>query len=117
MTEDHTVKYGNFEGIIPKDKYGAGTVMIWDYGTYKNIKKKDGKLIPIKKCLIDGQIEIHLKGKKLNGGFALVRIKDKENHWLLIKMKDKEASTKKNPVKTQPNSAKTQKTMHDIAKL
>src|SRR3990167_254154 len=48
MTEDHPMAYRNFEGVIPKDQYGGGTVMIWDYGTYKSIREKDGKTIPIK---------------------------------------------------------------------
>ncbi len=116
MTEDHPVEYKNFEGVIPSGEYGAGVVMIWDKGKYKNIKKdKTGKIIPMKKCISMGSIEVWLEGEKLKGGFALVNFRD--NNWLLIKMKDEMANMKKNPVKTQNKSAKSGLTMREIKKL
>jgi len=114
-TDDHPLSYAKFEGIIPKGNYGAGTVMVWDTGTYENIKTKDGKIVPMKKCLKNGQIEVFLKGKKLQGGFALVKMKGQEQ-WLLIKTRDKYASAKKNPVNTQTKSIITDRTMAQIAK-
>src|SRR6516162_11010697 len=47
MTEDHPMDYARFEGTIPQGEYGGGTVMVWDIGTFKNIKTKNGKLVPI----------------------------------------------------------------------
>lgn len=115
QTDDHPLSYANFEGIIPEGNYGAGTVMVWDIGIYKNIKKKDGKIIPMKTCLKNGHLEFFLEGKKLQGKFALIKMKNREQ-WLLVKMRDEHADAQKNPLKTQPQSAITGKTMNQIAK-
>lgn len=116
MTEDHPLEYGRFEGLIPEGNYGAGPVMIWDTGSYTNIKKIDGKTISMKDCLKEGSIEIELHGKKLNGAFALIHMKGKGKNWLLIKMNDEYASKTKNPVKTQTKSALTNRSMVEIKK-
>jgi DNA ligase D-like protein (predicted 3'-phosphoesterase) len=114
-TEDHPMAYADFEGIIPTGNYGAGTVMIWDTGTYENIKKKNGKLIPLKECYEKGQIEIILHGKKLHGGFTLIRLTTSgQERWLLIKMRDEYADARKKPVTSEPNSALTGRTMAQI---
>jgi len=113
-TDDHPIAYAKFEGVISKGQYGAGTVMVWDKGTYRNIKKKNGKLVSMDKCLKNGQIEVWLKGKKLQGGYAFVRMTDRKNQWLMIKMKDEHAHAKKNPVTTQKKSALTGRTMRQI---
>jgi DNA ligase D-like protein (predicted 3'-phosphoesterase) len=87
LTEDHPLEYANFEGTIPQGEYGAGEVIIFDKGTFDNIKKdKQDKEIPMNKCFKNGQIEIFLHGKKIQGAYALIRFKD-ERSWLLIKMK------------------------------
>ncbi len=114
-TDDHPLEYGKFEGVIPEGNYGVGTVMIWDRGTYKNIKIKSGKLVPMKQCLKNGQIEVWLKGKKLQGGYVLIEIRKQKNMWLLKKMYDKEADARKNPVSTQTRSVKTDRTLREIA--
>jgi DNA ligase D-like protein (predicted 3'-phosphoesterase) len=86
-TEDHPMEYATFEGTIPEGQYGAGTVVIWDSGTFNNIKEEKGELIPLTECYKNGHIEINLKGKKLKGAYALVRTKSDDNKkWLLIKM-------------------------------
>lgn len=77
QVEDHPYAYKDFEGIIPEG-YGAGAVIIWDQGTYEVTEKKKGSF------------HFTLKGKKLKGGFILVRLKGK--NWLLIKAKDRHAS-------------------------
>lgn len=116
-TEDHTMAYGRFEGVIPKGEYGAGTVMVWDKGTYRNIKKKEGKAVPMSRCLKEGRIEVWLKGKKLQGGYAFIRAfgKREQAQWLLVKMNDEYASAKTNPVKTKTKSVVTDRTMRQIA--
>lgn len=93
VTDDHPMEYGTFEGVIPEGSYGAGTVMIWDRGTYRNIKKESGRSIPMHECYKRGTIEITLKGKKLNGSYALIRtqLHDGDN-WLLIKIRDEHRS-------------------------
>ena len=115
VTDDHPMSYAKFEGVIPAGNYGAGTVMVWDIGTYQNIKEKDGKPVSMRECFKRGTIEIFLHGTKLMGGFALIRTA-RENQWLLIKMRDEYASARKNPVNTQNKSALTDRTMTQIKK-
>ena len=89
MVEDHPVSYIDFHGSIPEGNYGAGTVDVWDNGTYIPIDGK-GKEITEKdalKALDAGNLKVALKGKHLKGEFALVRLKDEKN-WLLIKHRD-----------------------------
>ena len=88
QTEDHPYNYAKFHGTIPEGNYGAGTVDIWDSGTYRNIKTHDGKLVPMKECLTRGTVEIFMSGKKLNGPYALIRTNFRgKPSWLMIKMK------------------------------
>ncbi len=117
-TEDHPLAYAGFEGVIPEDEYGGGTVMIWDQGTYRNLKKDDdGRAVPMDKSYDAGQVEVYLKGSKLKGGYALIRTgKGKSRRWLLVKMKDDEADARRNPVSSQPKSAATGRTMKQISK-
>lgn len=105
QTEDHPMDYFDFEGTIPKGEYGGGTVMVWDYGTYRpeNAEKaiaQDNKTM--KQQLAEGSIKIILKGKKLSGAWHLVEMKGKDNLWLLMKSKDEFAGTK---IKFDENSA------------
>ena len=115
-TEDHPMEYATFEGVIPEGHYGAGPVIVWDTGTFDNIKEKDGKLIPLKQCYKNGQIEVELHGKKLKGGYALIHTSmggDKKQ-WLLIKMNDDYADARRNPISTQPESVLSGKTIEEI---
>ena len=96
MVEDHPYDYKNFEGIIPEGNYGAGTVIIWDEGTYEPlepaVRKSDQEKILLKQFEA-GSLKFRIHGKKLKGEFALVRMKGKEkNAWLLIKHRDEFAS-------------------------
>lgn len=95
QVEDHPFDYKDFEGIIPEGNYGAGTVIIWDQGTYEPLENIDGKKAQEKhllRQLKDGSIKIILHGKKLKGEWALVHTKQSENSWLLIKHRDKYAA-------------------------
>ena len=74
QVEDHPIAYATFEGTIPEGEYGAGTVEIWDKGTFKMLDRKEDKLV------------LEIKGQKLRGQFVLVRFKDKKN-WLFFKKK------------------------------
>ncbi|MGB8705280.1 MAG: DNA polymerase ligase N-terminal domain-containing protein [Gillisia sp.] len=117
-TEDHPIEYADFEGIIPQDQYGGGTVMVWDAGTYENDKKdKDGNLIPMGEQLENGHTTFILNGKKLKGGFTLIRTqKGKDERWILKKVDDDEADARRNPVNTENKSVLTQRTMDEISK-
>lgn len=117
-TEDHPLSYADFEGVIPEGNYGAGPVLIWDHGTFDNIKEKDGKVIPLNQCYKNGQIEVDLHGKKLHGGYALIRTANDDadkKKWLLIKMRDQYADARRNPVSTEPESVVSGKTIEEIA--
>lgn len=97
LVEDHPYDYKDFEGTIPKGNYGAGTVIVWDNGTYLPTKLKDGE--DIKKVLETqfkkGHLSFTLNGNKLQGAFSLLQLKGKgENNWLLIKKDDEFASKK-----------------------
>src|SRR5512140_564866 len=88
MVEDHPLDYIHFEGIIPAGNYGAGTVMVWDTGTWEPLGDR-----PPAEALEKGDLKFMLHGEKLNGEFALVHMKSrrpgsKGNEWLLLKKKD-----------------------------
>jgi bifunctional non-homologous end joining protein LigD len=85
QTEDHPLEYGGFEGKIPEGSYGAGTVMVWDRGTFR----VEGNLDALRQ-LERGEIKFRLNGEKLRGSFVLVKLKhsEKGNEWLMIKHKD-----------------------------
>ncbi len=95
MVEDHPYDYKDFEGIIPEGNYGAGTVIVWDEGTYEPLEEPGSRLHGEKlllKQLRSGSLKFSLKGKKLKGEFALVRTRGMgDNAWLLIKHNDKYA--------------------------
>ena len=115
--EDHPLGYAKFEGVIPKGEYGAGTVMVWDTGSYRNVTKRDDKKIPITKALKRGHVAVLLDGKKIKGGYALSRIaKGKKPRWLLVKMKDEKADARRKPTKSETKSALTERTMEEIEK-
>jgi len=96
LVEDHPYAYKDFEGTIPEGNYGAGTVIVWDNGTYNLTDKYDKENLEsrLKSDLQNGHLSFILKGKKLKGEFALVRLKIKQkNAWLLMKKKDEFASS------------------------
>jgi len=94
--EDHPYDYKDFEGVIPKGNYGAGTVIVWDEGTYEPLEGNGDKKAMEKDLMKQwraGSLKVVLKGKKLKGEFALVKMKGKEdNAWLLIKHSDRYAT-------------------------
>jgi bifunctional non-homologous end joining protein LigD len=85
QTEDHPIEYNQFEGVIPEGEYGAGTVMIWDHGTW------EPEVDDVDQALAKGDLKFQLRGKKLRGSWVLVRIRERQ--WLLIKHRDVAAST------------------------
>ncbi len=115
-TEDHPLEYADFEGTIPAGEYGAGTVMVWDFGTYRNITEKKGESIPMAEAVAHGHVKVWLEGKKLRGGFALTRFKKTpEEAWLLVKADDEEAAPQRNLIKEAADSALTGRTLEEIA--
>lgn len=104
MVEDHPLSYRNFEGVIPKGEYGAGTVMLWDYGTWELV---EGRKPDFKK----GIIKFKLNGKRLKGLWTLVLMSD--DNWLLIK--DKDEFNLYNDILEFNTSVKTGRTMEEIS--
>ncbi|MEN6385937.1 MAG: non-homologous end-joining DNA ligase [Phycisphaerales bacterium] len=92
-TEDHPFEHKDFEGVIPEGQYGAGQVIIWDKGTYKNITlNSKGLPVSMKDAIKKGKLEVFFNGNKTKGGYALIRLKtgeDEKENWLVIKLKDK----------------------------
>jgi len=91
QVEDHPLDYATFEGTIPRGQYGAGTVTIWDHGTFESPSGQEPALPSVSEAIDAGHIEFVLHGKKLQGKFVLIRMKDRAKarpQWLLIKMKD-----------------------------
>jgi len=110
--EDHPVDYGGFEGIIPEGQYGGGTVMVWDRGTWQS-EKPD-----VDECLKNGELKFTLHGSKLKGSWVLVRTKgfgkSARSAWLLIKHKDKHASSQ-DVTSSKSHSVLSRRSMAEIA--
>ncbi|MEQ9257633.1 MAG: DNA polymerase ligase N-terminal domain-containing protein [Roseovarius sp.] len=115
-TEDHPIDYADFEGVIPEGEYGAGTVLVWDQGTFENITEKEDGLRPIDEAIDAGHLLVCLAGEKLQGGYALQRIDADDNQWLLVKMDDDEADARRNPVSTEPRSVTSGRSLKEIAR-
>lgn len=112
QTEDHPLDYIDFEGTIPKGEYGAGAVIVWDTGTYRNATD-DGNT-PTEQGLERGHVRFVLEGQKLRGTWALTRFRGPAQ-WLLVKTRDDSADARRNPVNTEPQSVKTGRTIKDVA--
>jgi len=115
-TEDHPLEYAEFEGVIPDDEYGGGTVLVWDAGPYRNLKTdEEDDPVPLSDQISDGHLTVWLRGEKVAGGYALTRTESGEDErWLLVKMDDEKADARRNPVSTEPNSVLTGRSMDDI---
>ncbi len=117
-TEDHPLEYGDFEGIIPAGEYGGGTVMLWDRGHWEpHADPHQG--------LRRGSLKFTLHGRRLRGGFALVRMRGQEEtsrrraateNWLLIKEKDAWADRELDPVARWNRSVASRRGMAAIAR-
>jgi DNA ligase D-like protein (predicted 3'-phosphoesterase) len=115
--EDHPLDYAEFEGVIPKDEYGGGAVIVWDRGTYENVTEKAGRLQPVADALAACHLMINLDGQKLAGGYALQRIGGGEKaKWLLIKMKDEEADARRRPTASARRSVLSGRTVRQLAR-
>ena len=118
QVEDHPIEYGGFEGIIPQGRYGGGTVMLWDMGTWE---PQPGHT-DVNTGLRDGSLKFTLHGTKMKGNWALVRMggkavgKQKAN-WLLIKEHDsfERSADEKSIEDESPNSVATGRSMEEIA--
>ncbi len=113
--EDHPIEYNAFEGTIPKGEYGGGTVMLWDRGTY-DAEGGGGEAV-LRAGYTRGDLKIVLQGKRLLGGWVLVRMRRTEARpqWLLIKHRDELADPAYDVVAEVDTSVATGRTMDEIA--
>jgi bifunctional non-homologous end joining protein LigD len=113
-TEDHPLSYATFEGTIPKDEYGGGTVMLWDRGSWEPVSGKDPR-----KTLEEGHLHFILHGERMKGEWLLVRMKpragEKHENWLLRKIEDEYAAGSGDLVDRKLTSVTTGRTMAEIA--
>lgn len=113
-TEDHPIDYIDFEGTIPPGNYGAGTVIVWDTGTYRNLKKEDDQEILMEETIEEGHVEFYLEGVKLKGTYALIQTgKEGKKFWLFFKMKDMERN-KTDILTERPESVLSGLTMEEL---
>jgi bifunctional non-homologous end joining protein LigD len=113
QTEDHPLEYANFEGVIPEGEYGAGTVMVWDQGTWHPDSPD------VDSALQRGDLKFTVHGQKLKGAWVLVRTpaygsSNVRSSWLLMKHHDQYA-TKQDILVEQPRSVLTHRLLADIA--
>lgn len=110
QVENHPLEYRNFEGTIPKGEYGGGTVMLWDEGSWEPFGNAG-------EGLRDGSLKFVLRGRRLKGKWALIRLKEKEgetkNNWLLLKEKDGYTKTKSG-ISEFTTSVRTGRSMAEI---
>jgi DNA ligase D-like protein (predicted 3'-phosphoesterase) len=110
--EDHPLEYGNFEGVIGSGNYGAGAVIVWDTGTYRNLDDQQS----MANAIAAGHVKVWLEGEKLSGGWTLQRTHQGEKpQWLVIKRRDEQADARRNPASTQPKSVKSGRTVEQVA--
>ena len=116
-TEDHPLAYADFEGVIPDDEYGGGTVVVWDAGPYTNLKTDDdGRSVPVADQLADGHATVWLHGEKIRGGYAFIRTATGDDErWLLVKMNDVGADARRNPTSTEPASVLSGRSLEEVA--
>lgn len=116
--EDHPIEYNSFEGTIPKGEYGGGTVMLWDRGTYEYGGTDPDPLEGLRRGYQKGDFKFVLKGKRLKGSWALVRMRRDQPgrpQWLLIKHRDEYAVPGSDVAAEYESSVTTGRTMDDIA--
>ncbi len=109
--EDHSLEYAGFEGVIGEGSYGAGAVIVWDEGTYRNLDEDHS----MAEALEAGHARFWLEGQKLRGGWTLQRTsRGAKPQWLVIKRRDEAADARRRPESTQPESVKTGRTIEEV---
>lgn len=113
---DHDLEHGDFEGRLG-DGYGAGTVIVWDTGTFDHVTVEDGEPVAdAATALAGGHLRVVLHGHKLTGAFSLrhTRMGGDDAAWLLVKVDDEGADRRRNPTSTQNESVLTGRTNADL---
>ena len=112
QVEDHPLTYGNFEGVLGAGSYGVGVVIVWDTGSYENLRED----VSMSDALAEGHVRVGLHGHKLQGGYTLRRTGEgPKPRWLLMKHRDEAADARRDPVSTDPQSVLSGRTIEDLA--
>jgi DNA ligase D-like protein (predicted 3'-phosphoesterase) len=111
---DHSLDYGDYEGVLSVQRRGGGIVQVWDRGTFDNVSARKGRPIPAGDALADGHLSVVLHGAKVRGGYSLIRTRGDDDAWLLIKKNDADADARRNPTSTEPHSVLTGRTLEEI---
>lgn len=119
--EDHPFDYGSFEGVIPAKEYGAGNVIVWDCGVYSpdedrrySFGAREEAQERVRTELAQGKLSFFLRGEKLKGSFALVRTSSAKQ-WLLLKHKDRFASSSGTDVLARSRSVLSGRSLDELA--
>lgn len=105
----------DFEGVIERSQ-GPDRVIVWDSGVYRPFDL-DGEPISINESLAEGRLDFWLNGQKLQGGFTLLRVDEgRDERWMLIKSNDEKATSRRNPVVTEPLSVLSGRVIEDVDK-
>ena len=111
QVEDHQLGHLEFEGVAGGGR-GTGAVIVWDAGTYRNLDEQRS----MAEAIADGHVKVWLEGSKLTGGWTLQRTHGGEKpQWLMIKRRDEGADARRDPERSQPESAKTGRTIEQVA--
>lgn len=114
MTEDHPMDYAGFEGSIPKGQYGGGPVIVWDAGLYHNLTSgRRDEIRPMREAIDRGHVKVWLMGEKVQGAWVLQRTGD-DRQWLMVKVKDAAADPTLDPVRDDPFSILSGRTVADV---
>lgn len=114
-TPDHSLSYADFEGMISKGEYGAGPVIVWDRGTYRNATTDDeGAAVPVDEALRRGHVKLWLDGVKMAGGYAL-RKWGQGKKWLLVKVADEHAVADVDITVSRPESVLSGRTVAEVS--
>ncbi len=114
--EDHPLDYASFEGTIASGEYGAGAVIVWDEGTYRNVTEKNGRPVSVVDAVAAGHLSVWLEGRKLRGGWSLTRTGsagDRES-WILVKHNDEYADRSHDITADAPDSIVTGRSIDQV---
>ena len=114
--EDHPLDYREFEGIIPQGNYGAGSVIVWDEGTYRNLTERRSKALTVTEAVEAGHVSVWLEGHKLVGGWSLTRFGTGSTSWALVKRNDEHADAGRDVTRDEPLSVKTGRTVEQVSR-
>jgi bifunctional non-homologous end joining protein LigD len=113
--EDHPLDYRTFEGNIPGGQYGAGSVIVWDEGTYRNLTERDGKPVSVRDAIEAGHLSVWLEGHKLKGGWSFTRTGRDGDQWIMVKRRDERADPSLDIETAAPASVLSGRLIEEVA--